>query len=552
MTNGTPTSIANVTVDLLQAGGVRDGTTAGPEGPAVEVREVSKAFPGVVANDRVSLAFHRGEVHCVLGENGAGKSTLMNILSGMYQPDSGAVVVEGREVAVDSPRRALELGIGTVYQHPTLIPVFTVLENLMLGEGTGVRLDVAAGLEALERFAKTLGLEVDPHALASRLALGQQQQVEIIKALWSGSKVLILDEPTSMLTPQGIEELEKVISQLRDDGLAIIFITHKLHEALDMGDRVSILRGGRVVGSWGPEVVRTKSRTEMQSLIVGAMFGDDAGSLEDVAEIRDGVTGKTERRELAPEPVLELAGVTVEALRGEVGVDGVDLTLRRGEILGVAGVDGNGQRELAEAVAGQRRLAGGDIRLNGRSIAKASVNERHTLGLRYVTDDRIGEGTVGTLSVGLNLVLKRIGEEPFWRSGRVCEEAIDEMACDLVEGFDIRTPGTETRCGTLSGGNLQKVVLARELSFGPKVVVYNKPTYGLDLKTTLAVRERIRDLAEKEGVAALLISTDLEEILDLSDRIAVLFRGRITGIVDNARGVERQVGELMLGGGRGV
>jgi len=551
VTNGTPTHIETMTSDLLQADGVRAGATAGPIGPAVEVREVSKAFPGVVANDRVSLAFHHGEVHCVLGENGAGKSTLMNILSGMYKPDSGAVMVEGREVTIDSPRRAIELGIGTVYQHPTLIPVFTVLENLMLGEGVGVRLDVEGGLRALDRFAKTLGLEVDPHAPASRLALGQQQQIEIIKALWSGSKVLILDEPTSMLTPQGIEELEKVISQLRDEGLAVIFITHKLHEALDLGDTVSILRGGRVVGSWGPDVVKTKSRSEMQALIVGAMFGEGAGSLEDVAEVRDGVTGRARRRGLPNEPVLELVKVSVEALRGEVGVHEVDLTLRRGEILGVAGVDGNGQRELAEVIAGQRSMVGGDIRLCGESIARAGVGRRQSLGLRYVTDDRIGEGTVGTLSVGLNLVLKRIGEEPFWRGGRIREEAIDQAACDLVEGFDIRTPGTETRCGTLSGGNLQKVVLARELSFDPKVVVYNKPTYGLDLKTTLAVRDRIRDLAESAGVAALLISTDLEEILDLSDRIAVLFRGRITGIVDNAPGVERHVGELMLGGDRG-
>ncbi|MBE0547319.1 MAG: ATP-binding cassette domain-containing protein, partial [Rubrivivax sp.] len=498
----------------------------------LRARKVTRRFGGLVAVDGVSLELQRGTVHAVIGTNGAGKSTLINILSGELGASSGSVELRGTDITRWSQPRRARAGIGRSYQRTTIYPVFTVLENLMLGEGTGVRLDVEAGLRALERFATTLGLEVDPHALTSRLALGQQQQIEIIKALWSGSKVLILDEPTSMLTPQGIEELEKVVSQLRDEGLAIIFITHKLHEALDLGDRVSILRGGRVVGSWGPDVVKTTARADMQALIVGAMFGEDAGSVEGMAEIRDGVTGRAERRELPSEPVLELLKVSVEPLRGEVGAHDVELALRPGEILGVAGVDGNGQRELAEAVSGQRSLSGGDIRLDGVSIARASVNKRQALGLRYVTDDRIGEGTVGTLSVGLNLVLKRIGEEPFWRGGRIREEAIDAVACDLVEGFDIRTPGTETRCGTLSGGNLQKVVLARELSFHPKVVVYNKPTYGLDLKTTLAVRERIRDLAEQEGVAALLISTDLGEILDLSDRIAVLFRGRVMGIVE--------------------
>ncbi|GAB4245868.1 MAG: ABC transporter ATP-binding protein [Thermoleophilia bacterium] len=503
----------------------------------------------MLANDNVSLAFFPGEVHCLLGDNGAGKSTLMNILSGMYQPDSGVVYVKGIRVSIDSPRRALELGIGTVYQHPTLIPVFTVLENLMLGEGRGLRLHESETITKLLDYAKKLGVTIDPHALAGRLALGQQQQIEIIKALWSGSSVLILDEPTSMLTPQGIEELEKVLLQLKAQDLAIIFITHKLHEALDIGDRITVLRRGRVVGAIGPERVRECARETLQSEIVEAMFGDEAEYIGAVAEIRTEVTGRRTRRRLPDAAVLELSGVTVPGGRGEVGITDVSLTVRAGEILGVAGVDGNGQRELAEAVAGQRAVSRGEISLEGTPITRLSVSERQKLGLRYVTDDRTGEGIVSRFSVGLNLVLKRIGEQPFWRRGRICQSEICAAAENLVECYDIRTPDVETPCGTLSGGNIQKVLLARELSFQPRIVVYNKPTYGLDVKTTATVRDRIRQMAEEEGVAALLISTDLEEILDLSDRIAVMYAGSVSGVVENEPGIEKEVGRLMVGGG---
>jgi ABC-type uncharacterized transport system ATPase subunit len=520
----------------------------GGAAPAVEVRGVTKIFPGVVANDDVSLSFNYGEVHCLLGENGAGKSTLMNILSGMYRPDAGTILVDGREVLVESPKDAHSRGIGMVYQHPTLIPVFTVLQNLMLGESTSLRLDVDAARKGLAKWEQALGVEVDADAETGRLALGQQQQIEIIKALWSGSRVLILDEPTSMLTPQGIEELERALLQLKERGLAIIFITHKLHEALDIGDRVSILRQGRVAGSLDPEFLRTHSREEIQSTIVATMFGEEAEKLAEVAEIRGEVAGRRTARTLLPEPLLELVDISVEPRRDEVGIHELSLQIRMGEIMGVAGVDGNGQRELAEAASGQRALRHGKIVLAGQDITKLSVSQRQQLGLRYVTDDRLGEGTVGSLSVALNLTLKRIGHDPFWRrGGRICTDAIDTCALDLVEDFDIRTPGIDSRCGTLSGGNLQKLVLARELSFDPKVVVYSKPTYGLDVKTTRTVRDRIYELADG-GVSALLISTDLEELLDLCDRIAVLFRGHLRGIVENRPGAEQEIGRLMIGG----
>lgn len=539
----------NAIVNSSLAEGGSIDSTAGASAPAVELLGITKIFPGVIANKDIDLALYKGEVHCLLGENGAGKSTLMNILSGMYQPDEGTIKVGGTTVVIDTPKTAIALGIGMVYQHSTMIPVFTVLENLMLGATEKVRLDRKGAEAALKDLAGKLGVEVEPSAITGKLALGQQQQVEIIKALWSGSSVLILDEPTSMLTPQGIADLEKVLMQLKQHGLAIVFITHKLHEAIEIGDRVSVLKQGRVVGRLEPEDLHSKSPDELQSTIVGMMFGEEARSLSEVAEVKQLSRLQREKRDLPSTVVLELKDLSVRAGRGEVDVHGVSLQVRQGEIMGIAGVDGNGQRELAEALAGQRRPSHGDVVLTGRSVGRASVSERQKLGLRFVTDDRLGEGMVASLPVSINLFLKRIGERPFWSRGRIQEGMICDSAEALVRDFDIRTPTVQTRCGALSGGNIQKMVLARELSFDPKVVVYNKPTYGLDVRTTAAIRGRIRELSERQGVSALLISTDLEELLDLCDRIGVMFRGRLTGVVENhGAGVEVQVGKLMLGG----
>ena len=520
-----------------------------PDGPApaVELAGITKAFPGVLANDRISLIVRRGEVHCLLGENGAGKSTLMNILSGMLRPDAGQVVLEGRRVDIDSPKHAIQLGIGMVYQHTSLVPTLTVLENLMLGQKDGLRLDAPRARRRLKEMGGALGLEVDPNATAATLALGQQQQLEIIKALWRGSKVLILDEPTSMLTPRGVAELEQILARLKTQGLAVIFITHKLHEAVSMADRVSILSQGRLVGSIEPDELRTGTLDELQERIVSLMFGSQAPQAAEVAELAEHVEGHRPRRVLEAEPALELDDVTVEPTPGEIGAYEVSLDVRPGEIMGIAGVDGNGQRELAEAIAGQRPVAVGDIRFLGFSITKLKVAQREKLGLRYVTDDRIGEGTVSSLSVALNIVLKRIGKPPFWERGRIRHASILAKARELIHRHEIRTPGPETRVGALSGGNVQKVVLARELSFEPKIVVYNKPTYGLDVRTTQAVRQTIREQAA-QGVTCVVISTDLEELLDLCDRIAVLSRGRIAGVVENGPSAAREVGKLMVGG----
>lgn len=516
--------------------------------PIVELVGITKAFPGVLANDRIDLTLHRGEVHCLLGENGAGKSTLIGILSGLNRPDSGTIRIEGVETAISSPRTALELGIGTVPQHSALIPALTVLENLMLGDTRRLRLDEEGARKRLDELARLLGVQVDPDARAVDLALGHQQQVEIIKALWRGSRVLILDEPTSMLTPQGVAELTKVLARLKEQGHAVIFITHKLHEALSLGDYISILRQGRLAGTIDGRALREKDQDELRAEIVRIMFGDEARAVADVAELRDELSEAEATSETAVrgEVVLELRNVSAPGEGAELGVEDVSLDLREGEILGVAGIDGNGQRPLAEVIAGQRGVSHGEVMLFGGPVTAMPVSARQKLGLRYVTDDRLGEGIVGSLPVGINLFLKRIGEQPFWRHGRIQRVAIDRRAVELVRDFDVRTPGVGTRAGTLSGGNVQKILLARELSFDPRVVVFSKPTYGLDVRTTATVRELIRRLAAGGG-AALVISTDLDELLDIADRIAVLSRGRLVGVVPNGPGVTEEVGRLMVG-----
>jgi simple sugar transport system ATP-binding protein len=519
---------------------------AAPTGPAVELIGISKAFPGVIANDHISLTAMPGEVLCLLGENGAGKSTLMSILSGLYQPDEGRIRVAGQEVRLDSPRQALRLGIGMVHQHMSLIPTLTVLENLMLGSGPGIRLDRPAATAQLRRLAGSLGVDVDPAALVGGLALGQQQHVEIIKALWHGSRVLILDEPTSMLTPQGAQDLQRVLLGLTATGLAIVFITHKLHEATDIGDRVVVLRLGKVMGTIERAELRTTARRMLHDRIVSLMFGEARAEEGQVAELGGHRGPVAAPASSSGEELLRLTDVTASGPPGQHGVVGVSLDVRPGEVLGIAGIDGNGQRAFAEAIAGQRRLVSGTIELDGRAITGTTVAARQRLGLRYVTDDRLGEGVVSGWSVELNLVLKRIGQAPYWRHGTIDRAAITEDAQRIIEELDIRTPSPRTRMGTLSGGNIQKAIIGRELAGEPRVVVFHKPTHGLDVRTTQAVRDRIGRLAVR-GVAVIVISSDMDELLDMCHRVAVMDRGRIVGIVDNAPGAETRIGELIVG-----
>lgn len=538
----------------LQTADPDQSARAESHGPVLELRGITKSFPGVLANDRIDLELRAGEVHALLGENGAGKSTLINILSGMYQPDSGRILFQDRDVVIDTPRQAIEFGIGTVYQHLTLVPTLTVIENLMLGSHGGVgRLGLEGANTRFRELAGLLGVAFGPNARTGTLALGQQQQVEIMKALWGkGSRVLILDEPTSMLTPKGYEDLREEVEHLKDDGLAVVMITHKLHEAIELGDRVTVLRDGRRVGSVEPNELRTESEASLSSQIVEMMFGEDS---DKVGEDSDKVGGAVEI-DLAPakrlpperklgEVALQVRNLALDAGDEEVGLSGINIEIRGGEIMGIAGVDGNGQRQLAELIAGQRKPQDGEMLLFDESIATLDVRGREERGLRYVTDDRLGEGTVGDLDVAINAVLKQIGRAPFWRGGTERRDEINRFAEGLVERFDVRTPNVQARAATLSGGNLQKLILAREFAGDPRVIIFNKPTHGLDVRTAEFVREQIRE-GSRAGLAALVISTEIEELIALCDRIAVMSRGEITGQVENEPGVEERIGALMV------
>lgn len=519
----------------------------------VSLKGITKTFPGVIANDNVSLEVRNGQVHCLLGENGAGKSTLISILAGMQQPDSGSIEIDGNPVKMTSPRVAKNNGIGVVYQHSTLVPTLSIIENLMLGE-SGLLLNIKRATARLEEISGLLGTSINPFARTSELGLGQQQQVEIAKAMWAGSRLLILDEPTSMLTPQAIDSLAESISRLKADGLAVVFITHKLREAYTIGDCVTVLRAGKNVGHISAESMRVLSENEVQDAILTAMFGDGPGEPTDLKKVAE-LAGTAESvREITAidftnKPTrLELSGISTVGKTMDIVVHDVTMSIREGEIFGIAGIEGHGQTGLAEVVAGQLTANSGSLTLDGVDVTAIGVRGRQSLGLRYATDDRLHEGTVGSLSVALNLVLKRIGEAPFWRWGRTNKNAIDVTAQRLVDEYAIHTPTLSTRAGALSGGNIQKIVLARELQSGARVLVANKPTYGLDLKTVQLVHELLTTFAA-EGGSVLLLSNELDELIELSHRIGVISRGRIVGTVDNddSRTAER-VGQLMIGG----
>lgn len=518
----------------------------------VALRGITKRFPGVVANDDISLSFNPGEIHVLLGENGAGKSTLIGILAGMQQPDAGEIRVRGQSVRIGSPRESLELGIGTVFQHVLLVQSLTVIENLMLGGTWWHGMNREAALTRFRELSELLGSAIEPDAIVGRLSLGQQQQVEIMRALWRGEGVLVLDEPTSMLTPEGVRELGQVMVRLRDEGVALVFITHKLQEAYAFGDRISVLRLGKLVGTIDKDRLASMSEQAVTDEVIRLMFGSTEGHDRDAETL----TGRGHHRPHAPapqaaeRPCLTLKQVSTRADAGECPLQGVSFDLYPGEVLGVAGVDGNGQKHLAEALAGQRLAAEGQIQLDGQDIARLGVPARRRLGIRYITDERLGEGTVGDFSVAHNLVMKEIGSPPLWRHGISLWDRIFAHARERIADHDVRTPSERTPIGRLSGGNIQKVLLARELADElageAKVVIFNKPTYGLDLQNTRLARDRIRRAAES-GLATVLISTELDELIEVCDRIAVMFQGRLAGIVPNDAGAERQIGLFMTG-----
>ncbi|HPF85359.1 MAG TPA: ABC transporter ATP-binding protein [Aminivibrio sp.] len=498
-----------------------------PHTEALSLRGITKVFPGVLANDDVNLSARRGEILAILGENGAGKSTLVKILYGMYQPDSGTVSVNGRAVGIRSPKDALALGIGMIHQHFTLVPVHTVWENVVLG------LDPSSGRPAggkgaaleLEKLGRRYGLEVDPFAVVADLSVGMQQKTEILKALYRSVSILVLDEPTAVLTPGEADNLFGFLREFRAAGNTVLFITHKLGEVMEIADRIEVLRGGRNAGSFLQGEV---SERELAARMVG-------GDIPPVGETLVRPAGRD---------VLEVRDLWVRGSRGHHAVRGVSFTVRAGEILGIAGVSGNGQEELADCVCGLARQERGEIRLDGRILPREDPGAVFRAGVGYIPADRHREGLVLDMTVEENLVLKNLSA--YSRKGFLREGAMRKNAERLIGEYGIRPPLPGSRTASLSGGNQQKVVAAREIEAGRKCIVAVQPTRGLDLGAAAHVH-RMLAAARNEGRAILLVSTELSEVVSLSDTVAVMSGGEIAGIFPRESADLRTIGLLMAG-----
>ena len=493
--------------------------------PVAELRGIVKAFPGIVANDHVDLTLVAGEVHALLGENGAGKTTAMSILTGIYRPDAGEVLIDGVEVEWKSPGQAIDAGIGMVHQHFRLVQPFTVAENILLGAAGGFRLERGLVEKEVGDLAGRYGLHINPSARIWQLSVGEQQRVEILKALYREARILILDEPTAVLTPQEAERLFQTLRQMADEGRTVVFISHKLDEVMSVADRVTVLRGGKRVAT----VDRAEtSKADLARLMVG----------RDVSFRIDRGAGS------AGEARLRVEGLTATGDLGLKAVDDVSFDVRAGEILGLAGVAGNGQRELTEAIAGIRPIDAGSIEIGGLDVTHASTAERIRSGLAYVPEDRLGVGLVGSMDATANAVLKRV--QRFRRGPFFDQRAADAATDELVESFDVKMATSKSPVRIMSGGNIQKLLLARELSSDPQVLIASQPTAGLDVGATQSVRE-ILSTQRAGGTAVLLVSEDLDELFALADRIAVMYEGRIMGVIEIASADRERIGLMMAG-----
>jgi len=498
--------------------------------PVLELKGITKRFPGVLANDHIDLTLEDGHIHALLGENGAGKTTLMNILYGLYQPDEGEIIVRGKPVKVHSPNDAIGAGIGMVHQHFMLIPVFTVTENVMLGEEAlrfGDVLDRKSAADRVSQISDQYNLEVDPKAMVEDLPVGVQQRVEIIKLLYRNASILILDEPSAVLTPQEVGELFKIMRSLVSQGKSIIFITHKLKEVLEIADQITVIRRGKVIGTTTPAEADQHVLAEM---MVGR-------------EVEREVEKKT--ADLG-EAVLDVQGLVVLKQRHQVAVDEVSFKVYAGEVLGIAGVQGNGQTELVEALTGLHSVQSGTIKIRGKDLTNAKPRTITEEGVAHVPEDRQRDGLVLPFPVSDNLMLNTYYLPPFSKGAVLQENAILSSANTLIREFDIRTPGAQTPASSLSGGNQQKVIVAREFSRPIKLLIASQPTRGLDVGSIEYIHNRLIQKRD-EGCAVLLVSTELDEVLGLSDRIAVMYRGRIVETLKASEATKEGLGLLMAG-----
>jgi len=497
---------------------------------AVRMTGVVKRFPGVIANDGVNFEVLKGEVHALLGENGAGKSTLSNILTGLYRPDEGSIDLDGAPVSFSSPKAALDAGIGMVHQHFRLVEPFTVAENVILGNPqTAFVIDTDSTVERVADLARRYDMAVDPNAKIWQLSVGEQQRVEILKVLYRGARVLILDEPTAVLTPIEAEALFKTLRAMTAEGRTVIFISHKLDEVMSVSDRITVLRGGRTVGT---VATRDTSTRELAGMMVGRSVEFSRATRRNPGDPGD--------------VVLSLTDVSCEDDRGREALHGIDVTIGRGEIVGVAGVAGNGQRELAEVIAGMRTSTSGRILVGDKPLANGRARSAIADGVAHVPEDRLHTGLAAGHSVEDNIALKNYRTPLLSRFGLLKRNVITSQACDLVTRYDVKTPDTATPVRLLSGGNVQKVLLAREFSTKPKVLIAASPTRGLDVGAIETVRQRLVEAAD-DGVGILLICEDLEEIMSLADRIVVMYEGRLVADMPAVGATREQLGLLMGG-----
>ena len=505
-------------------------STDPPSPAAVELIGITKRFPGVVANSNVNLRVARGTVHAVVGENGAGKSTLMKTLYGMHRPDEGTITIDGEQVVLHSPADAIARGVGMVHQHFMLADNFTVLENIVLGAEPrkGLRLDRESARQKIRDIGRQYGLEVDPDALVERLGVGDRQRVEIIKVLYRGARTLVLDEPTAVLVPQEVDELFRALQELKVQGLSIIFISHKLDEVLAVADDITVMRRGTTVATVDPKTVTSRQLAE---LMVGSELPSPQTSESTVTDV----------------PVLEVHGLHLTDDDGRALLNDIDLTIHRGEILGIAGVEGNGQAELVEAIMGMRSATGGRVVLAGEDISNWSTRRRREAGCGFIPEDRQRHGLLVTSSLWENRVLGHQTRSPNRRGPLINRAAAKADTRRIVAEYDVRTPSIDVLASALSGGNQQKLIVGREMSGAPKLLIAAHPTRGVDVGAQATIWDLLRQ-ARAEGLAVLLISADLDELIGLSDTLTVILRGRLVADgIDPAGVTPEQLGSAMTG-----